>query len=516
MTHGFSAKHFKTVFDLAPLGIAVADVDGRFLEANQAFFDMLGYAPQDILELTFHNITHPEDRAETERLSREVLAGRIGSYRQKKRYLTKDGRSIWAIVRATALRDPDGGFEYWLGIIEEISERVAAEKERERLTAQVQQARKMVAVGTLARGIAHDFNNILMGIQGNVSLLLFNKPSDHQEVPYLRKIEKAVERAAELTRQLLGFARGGKYAMRTTDLNLLLKRCADQFGRSRQKVAIRIDPQEDLWPVEVDQGQIEQVLINLLHNSAEAMPDGGRLELETANVTIAATDAGRPPDAPAGRYVRITVKDTGVGMDEAVRKRIFEPFFSTRELGQATGLGLAAAYGIARNHQGFITVDSKPGRGATFRVFLPASGDPPPQATPRPAAPPAGTRTILLVEDEEVVAEIGVKMLQRLGYRAILARSGRQALSVYREHGKAIDLIVLDVVMPEMSGSETFERLKKIDPKVRVLLASGYTLDGQAQAILKRGCRGFIQKPFSLEALAQKIEAALANGAPAP
>ncbi len=362
MSSNFSAEHFRTFFAFAPLGIAVADAGGRFLEANQAFLDMLGYRPEDLRGLTFDDVTHPEDRAEIERLRGEILAGRIDSYCQKKRCLANDGRCIWVIERMRALRGPGGGFGYWMGIIEDISERVTAEKERERLTAQVRQLQKMEALGPLARMIAHEYNNILMGIQGNVSLLLFNKPTDHKEVPYLRKIEKAVERAAGLTRQLLG---------------------------------------------------------------------------------------------------------------------------------------------VARSH---------PGSGTTLPVFPPAAGERQPIAEPPPAGRPGGTQTVLLVEDDEVVAEIGVKMLRRLGYRVILARGGRQALSVYREHGRAIALVILDVVMPEMSGSETFERLMKIDPQVRVLLASGYALDGQAQVILKRGCLGFIQKPFSLETLAQKIEAALASG----
>jgi PAS domain S-box-containing protein len=512
MTDRFSGKHFQTVFDFAPLGIAVADVRGRFLEANQAFLDMLGYTPQDILELTFHDITHPEDRAETERLSREVLEGRVGSYRQKKRYLTKDGRSLWAIVRATALRDPDGGFEYWLGIVEDITERVAAEMERERLAAQVQQSQKMEAIGTLARGIAHDFNNILMGIQGNVSLLLYNKPPGHREVPYLRKIEQAVERAARLTRQIIGFAGGGKYVVQPTDINLLLERSAKAFGRTCPGVVIRTRLQEGLWRVEADQAQIEQALVNLFKNSCEAMPDGGRLQLQTANVTVAAEDEKRPQHAAPGPYVRITVRDTGVGMDAEVRQRIFDPFFSTRELGQSTGLGLSAAHGIVANHQGFITVESEAGKGATFRVFLPAAGEPPVEAEPLEAFSPVAPRTILLVEDEEIVADIGEKMLKRMGHRVVLARSGLQALSIYRAQGKAIDLVILDVVMPEMSGGETFDHLKQIDPAVRVLLSSGFSLNGQPESIMSRGCRGFIQKPFSLGELAQKIEAALSDG----
>jgi CheY-like chemotaxis protein len=258
---------------------------------------------------------------------------------------------------------------------------------------------------------------------------------------------------------------------------------------------------------------MDQVMLNLLVNAWEAMPGGGEVAIESANVAVEENTPGRPPDAAPGRYICITVTDTGVGMDAQTQSRIFEPFFTTKKTGSATGLGLSSVFGIIQNHHGFITVRSGKGRGTTFRVYLPASA---PSTVPRTAAHGVGSGrgpvTLLLVEDEEMVAAIAEQMLTRVGHRVFLARSGAEAVSIYREQRGVIDLVILDMIMPGMSGADTFDRLKAIDPAIRVLLSSGYSLNGQAQAILNRGCRGFIQKPFTIEQLSQKIREILSSG----
>jgi CheY-like chemotaxis protein len=368
----------------------------------------------------------------------------------------------------------------------------------------------MEAVGTLAGGIAHDFNNLLMGIQGYASLMLMNIDGSHPHYERLRIIEEYVESGADLTRQLLAFARGGKYEIKPANLNEIVEKSSILFGRTKKEIRIERRFEPDLWTVDLDRGQMEQVLLNLYVNAWHAMPGGGDLTLETANLRL--TEGGSNPfDAPPGDYVRISVRDTGVGMDEKTKSRIFEPFFTTKEMGRGTGLGLASVYGIIQGHGGSITVESEKGKGAAFHICLPAShravsgGGPAGKDLVE-----KGHETILLVDDEEGILNVSKALLMHLGYRVLAAKSGREALDIYAREGKSIDLVILDMIMPGMSGGETFDRLKELDPNISVILSSGYSLDGMASRIMQQGCRCFIQKPFSLSSLSQKIREALA------
>jgi PAS domain S-box-containing protein len=509
-----TAEPSRIIFENAPLGMALTAADGRILDVNPALLDMLGASRDEALRMTVMDITHPDDRAESLRLRRLARDGAIPFCRQEKRLLAKDGRSLHAIERAYALRDETNGVSRWLVLMEDLTDRLQAKAERERLAARLLQAQKMEAVGTLAGGIAHEFNNLLMAIQGSVSLLLFDKTPDHRDFRHLKSIDESVSRAGELTRQLLGFARSGKHDPKPVDVNALVTKTARLFGRLRKELRIRFGLQESLPMANADPGQIEQVVLNLLVNAWQAMPGGGEIGIETAAVTFAAADPAKPPHAAPGGFVRITLTDTGHGMAPEVQARIFEPFYSTREPGRAAGLGLPAACGIVDTHGGFITVESEAGRGSAFRIHLPAAAEahPPPQEAAPTSAPPPTPASILLVEDEEVVARIAEKMLIRLGHSVRVATSGAQAVSIYREHRERIDLVILDVVMPGMGGSETFERLKAINPEVAVLLSSGYSLNGESRDILQRGCRGFIQKPFSMDALDRHIRQALPVG----
>jgi CheY-like chemotaxis protein len=317
-----------------------------------------------------------------------------------------------------------------------------------------------------------------------------------------------VRSAAELTKDLLGFAKGGKYEVKTTDLNALIRNETRMFGQTKKEIRIREKLAGDLWTVEVDQGQIRQALLNLFVNAWQAMPGGGDLYVQTGNVTLDQEDVNSPEIAP-GRFVRILVTDTGVGMDARTVKKIFDPFFSTRAMGKGTGLGLASVYGIVKNHGGFINVQSEKGKGATFTLYLPASDREVVEEEKPDAQVVMGEGGLLLVDDEQMILEVGGQLLERLGYRVFTAGSGPEALELYAARKGEIDLVVLDMIMPGMSGGETYDRMREIDPEVRVLLSSGYTLDGQAQEILDRGCQGFIQKPFDLKALSRKIRQAL-------
>jgi two-component system cell cycle sensor histidine kinase/response regulator CckA len=625
-------RRFRTVFESAPIGIAIASPQGYFLQVNESFSRMLGYDHNEITQLTFLDITHPEDRPQTSEFSRKVADGLINSYTAEKRYLKKDGQSIWGIVRATAVRDRNKAVKYWLGLVEDISERkkaeqtireseekyrnileeieegyfeadlkgnltfcngamckilgysadelrvknhrnytsrktarkifrifrqvyrtgrsarilnyevftkdgtkkilylsaslkrdtdrkiigfrgivqdvtdqLIAEKQREQLVTQMLHAQKMEAIGTLAGGIAHDFNNLLMGFQGNLSLMLMDVDAAHPHYDFLINMEQYVKKGSELTRQILGFARGGKYEVRPTDLNDLLEKSAEMFSRTKREIPIHKNLQPELWRVEVDRGQIEQVLLNIFVNAWQAMPEGGKLFLETENIVLQKGDYHKPYALNPGRYVRISVTDTGIGMDKATRERVFEPFFTTKEVGRGTGLGLASAYGIIKNHNGIIDVESQKGRGTTFRIYLPTSNKEIIQDDDAKGQTLTGRETILLVDDEEMIADIGRRMLEKLGYNVLSADSGKKALSIYEAQGDRIGLVILDMIMPDMGGSETFDQLKAMDPDVRVLLSSGYSLNDQASQIMQRGCSGFIQKPFNLEKISQKI-----------
>jgi CheY-like chemotaxis protein len=363
----------------------------------------------------------------------------------------------------------------------------------------------MEAIGTLAGGIAHDFNNLLMGIQGRASLMLADADPAGPFFEHLKSIEDYVRSASQLTKQLLGFAQGGRYEVKVTDLNELVDRSAGLFGRTRREISIHRRYQDDLWKVEVDRGQIEQVLINLFVNAWQAMPRGGELYLETENAVLD-DDAAQPYGVKVGRYARVAVTDTGVGMDEATKRRVFDPFFTTKATGRGSGLGLASAYGIVRNHGGMITADSEEGRGSTFAVYLPATDKPLPEDRQETEGASEGEGTILLVDDEEMILDVGRLMLERLGYDVLVSGSGAEAVETYRANAGRIRAVILDMVMPRISGGETFEQLRAIDPGVKVLLSSGYSIDGEARKILARGCDGFIQKPFGCADLSTKLK----------
>lgn len=417
-----------------------------------------------------------------------------------------DGRKILLEVFGSPVRDQQDNVIASLVSFSDITERKRTEEEKEKLQAQFQQAQRMKAIGTLAGGIAHNFNNMLMAIQGLTSLMMIGKEPSHPDYKHLQGIEKSIKKAVELTRDLLGFARGGKYEPKPTDLNALIRNENKIFCQMKKEIQIHGKYEEDLWPAEVDRGQIQQTLLNLYLNAWQAMPDGGDIFLQTANVILDESDAKFFSIDP-GRYIRIAVTDTGIGMDEATRNQIFEPFFSKRGSGQGSGLGLASVDGIVKNHGGFINVDSEKGKGSTFKIYLPASAkkivDESPELDRRKIQ--YGQGTILLVDDQDMVLDVGEKMLESIGYKVLTAQSGSEALDVYIKQKDDIDLIILDMIMPEMSGGETYARMRDIDAEVNVLLSSGYSMNSQVKEILGRGCNGFIQKPFSLKDLSIKV-----------
>lgn len=401
------------------------------------------------------------------------------------------------IVDIHSVAEYDRQNEVVFGIIQDITD-------RKFLELQLLQAQKLEAIGTLAGGIAHDFNNLLMGIRGYASLMLMDLDPFHPHYEKLKRIENQVQSGADLTRQLLGFARGGKYAVKPVNMNELIEKTSTMFGRTKKEIAIYRKYENNIWVVEVDQGQIEQVLLNLYLNAWQAMPKGGDISIETKNVVIGEHFV-KPYLMMPGRYVRTSIRDTGVGMDEKTRDRIFEPFFTTKELGRGTGLGLAMVYGIVKSHNGFIDVISEPGKGTEFIIYFNASERG--VVKEKPVAPEImrGTETILIVDDEPDVLEVSKGILEFLGYTVHGMGSGNEAIAFYKEKKDNIALIILDMIMPKLSGSETFDRIRELNPSARIILSSGYSLNDQAQQIMDKGCHGFIQKPFNIANISRII-----------
>ncbi|MBW1847958.1 MAG: response regulator, partial [Deltaproteobacteria bacterium] len=318
------------------------------------------------------------------------------------------------------------------------------------------------------------------------------------------------ESATELTKQLLGFAREGKYEVKPTDLNELVKDQNRLFSHTKKEITIHSKYEENLWTTEVDRGQIEQVLMNIYVNAWQAMPDGGELHIQTENVKIG-DDYKQPFHVTPGKYVKISVTDTGTGMDDETRKRIFDPFFTTKEKERGTGMGLSSAYGIIKNHEGFITVDSEPDVGSTFTIYLPASRKKV-KKDKKPAKRLArGSGTILLIDDEQMMLDVGKEMLKELGYDVLIARAGNEGVKIYKKYQEKIDMVILDMIMPGTTGGDVYDSLKEINHDIKVLLSSGYSINGKANIILERGCNGFIQKPFNMEQLSLKISEILSK-----
>jgi len=490
-----SERKYSSLVENSLTGIYIDDQDGRIVFANKRFAEIYGYAVDELEGMESWRLVHPEDRRMTAEIRAKRIRGDEVPSEYEARGVTKDGESIWIKRRNTRIQYE--GKPAILGNIADISE-------AKRLESQFQQAQKMKAVGTLAGGIAHDFNNLLMGIQGRISLMLMDTGPDHPQFAHLCGLEEMIKRGADLSKQLLGFARGGKYEVRTTDLNPLVRKSSEMFGRTKKEIRIHTECQRDLWPVEVDRGQMEQVLVNLYVNAWQAMPEGGDLYLRTKNVTLGREYNG-PHGVGPGDYVELSVSDTGAGMDEETRQRVFEPFFTTREIGGGTGLGLASVYGIIKNHGGVIRLYSELGHGTTFVIYLPASEKELVERKEPSEAVLGGTEAVILVDDEDMILEVGKGMLTTLGYKVMVARSGKQAIDLYREYENTTDIVILDMIMPDIGGREVYDRLKMINPKVRVLLSSGYSVDGQASEILQRGCDGFIQKPFNVKELSSKL-----------
>jgi signal transduction histidine kinase/ActR/RegA family two-component response regulator len=428
------------------------------------------------------------------------------------RYRHKNGN--WRLFESIGnwIFNGDGAPRKGVLISRDITERKRTEEKIAALQVQLGQSQKMEAIGRLGGGIAHDFNNILAVIQGYSDLCLFRIPKEDPLREDIHAITNAVKRATNLISQLLAFSRRQTMDMEVINLNLLLQNLGRMSPRViGEDVKLVTNLPDDLWRVKADPGQIEQILLNLTVNARDAMPSGGKLTIETANVTLKETYSQDHIGLMSGHYVIISITDTGLGMTQEVKERIFEPFFTTKEIGKGTGLGLSMVYGIVKQSGGHIRVDSEPGKGTTFRIYLPRVDEPLAEVEEKEiAGPPLGNETILVVEDEEEVRKLVARSLKKQGYKVFEASQGKEALSLCEKQGGPIHLMVTDVVMPEMTGMELAKHIKQVYPDMKVLYMSGYNPDRVAIDCenLEKGIE-FIQKPFEVYKLARKVREVL-------
>jgi PAS domain S-box-containing protein len=507
-----SERRFRFMVQNSPDMIYTLDSNGQFTFINNAAERLFGYRSADLVGKPYHTVLYEEDldkacwRFNERRTGKRATSGyelrlKTGPHRESR--IVQHPEIAVVELNATGVYRRAGTRRELIGTYGVARDMTF----RKILETQLLQAKKIEALGNLSGGIAHDFNNLLMGIQGIVSLVLFKMEPNNPFMDQLKMIEQYVQDGAGLTRQLLTFVKGGAMEIQPTDVNALIKKQSRLFGRTRKAIQITETLAPDVLPIEADASQIEQVLLNIYVNAGHAMPEGGELLVRTENTLLTEKSViAHSPNITPGNYVKITVSDTGIGMDDATQLRIFDPFFTTKKIGKGSGLGLYSAYGIIKNHDGHIQVTSTRNKGTTFTIYLPATE----RRICQPEIPSPrriiGRETVLLVDDEEKIRDVCRESLKLLGYSVVTANSGEQAIEVFKEMADTIDVVVLDMIMPGLSGKETYRYLKQLKPAVKVLVASGYSIDMLEGDFLSDGCSLMIQKPFKIDHLSMKIQ----------
>ncbi|MFW5975464.1 MAG: PAS domain-containing hybrid sensor histidine kinase/response regulator [Desulfosalsimonas sp.] len=505
-----SEERYRELFENAPVGIFRTNEKGEALLANSTMARILGFlSSQDAVD--YYNDLENELYADPER-RRQFLdlirqKGHVENFEYEAK--TKCGSSVWLSMNARMENfDETGGFIIE-GFVVDITERKRAERENMRLQRQFHQAQKMESIGRLAGGVAHDLNNLLSPILGYSEMLFEDMAGNDSRKKHLGEILSAGKRARALVRQLLAFSRKQALQFQVIDVNALLDNFKNLLRRTlREDIALHMNMAGSLPRVEGDPGQLEQVIMNLAVNAQDAMPSGGQLVIETVKAELDETYASKKTEVVPGTYVMIAISDTGAGMDADTVEHLFEPFFTTKEKDKGTGLGLATSYGIVKQHGGNIWAYSEPGMGSTFRIYLPVTEKSPDACihSPAPRTAAEGSGTILIVEDDSQVRNLASTVLERSGYAVIAAESGQQAMEALQSHGGEVRLLLTDVIMPDMNGRKVFENVASLYPEVRVLYMSGYTDDVIAHhGVIDQGV-DFIQKPFTLKALASKVQ----------
>lgn len=492
-----SEEKYRMIFVHSPIGIMHFDRNGVIVDCNDKFVEILGSSREKLIGFNM-----PE-RQRDERMRQAVtdaLDGKISFYEGD--YLSVTGGKLTP-MRAiySPMVSVDGAFLAGIGIFEDITEQKNLQK-------QLVQAQKMEAVGILAGGVAHDFNNLLTVVQGYSELLLSDRDEGHADYADLQKIAEAARRGAELVRNLLAFSKQADTSPRPMNLNLEVIRLEELLDRTVPKlIKIELHLDGGLATINADPGQMGQVLMNLAVNAEQAIPDVGKLTIATANVSLDDEYCSRHIEAAPGEYVLLTVSDTGLGMDQETLAHIFDPFFTTKGPGKGTGLGLAMVYGIVRQHGGHLTCESDPGQGTAVKVYLPATKEPEArdEAKVEKLMPRGGTETILLVDDEGFIRELGETFLTRAGYTVLTAANGPTALEIYSRQSDKIALVILDMIMPEMGGEQWLEEMLAINPDAKIIISSGAAIEGKKKEIIESEARGIISKPFQLTDMLKSV-----------
>jgi len=503
-----SEERYRSFFDNSIDAVLLTSPDGNILKANAEACHIFGYTEEELRQVGRIGVIDTSDPRLSSALEER---NRTGKFKGELTMIRKDGTKFPGEISSAVFRDKDGVVRTSM-IIRDITERKWAEKEMTALQEQFRQSQKMEAIGRLAGGIAHDFNNLLTIIKGYSQLFQIDLKESDPRRGNIEQITKATDRASGFIRQLLAFSRRQILEMKILDLNLILRDLERMLRRViGEDIELIILLADGLGRVKTDQGQFEQVVMNLAVNGKDAMPNGGKLTVETANVDLDEAYACSHIDVIPGHYVMLSVSDTGIGMTSEVREQVFEPFFTTKETGKGTGLGLSTVYGIVKQSEGHIWVYSEPGKGTTFKVYLPKAEGPLDSIDRKVLIGelPHGSETILIVEDEEGVLKLTVDLLTQHGYKALGARNAEDASRLGEQHKGPISLMIADVVMPGIKGPELYGSLASVHPEMKVLYMSGYTEDAIALHGVPEKGMNYIQKPFSMEGLTQKVREVL-------
>jgi two-component system cell cycle sensor histidine kinase/response regulator CckA len=494
-----SETRFRSLSENAPVIIFSLDENGAFNYVNPAWESLLGHKREKTLGKPFTDFVRQESDQQITETFKQLIKGEISVAELNIQVVHHDGSHRLFNTSASTNSDMEGRVTGIIGLAKDVTEEI-------RLQHQLFESQKMEAIGTLAGGIAHDFNNLLMGMQANLSLMRLETANVPALREKFRRIEDQIQNGASLTRQLLGYARKGKYALTVFDLNVLIQETLTVVNRTNKGVVIQQQLSDQPAYLRADQGQIELVLLNLFINAVDAMPDGGELTV----ISKVTTNAHRPTDVinlKNDTSIEMAIRDTGIGMDRATQDRIFEPFFTTKEMGRGTGLGLASVYGVIKNHGGSIQVKSAPGKGSTFTLILPAAHSPAPNCTivKERTELPAGGGTVLLVDDEPLILKYCHEMIKSLGFSVISTQEAEEAIRIYQDHNQHIDMVILDMIMPKMGGLQLLEALQAINPDIRVIITTGYAMDSRISKIIACGRHQCLKKPFTSDQLSNAI-----------
>jgi PAS domain S-box-containing protein len=506
-----SEEQFRQAFQNSPIGMALCNMDGSFVQINSAYLQMTGYSQSELKKLTFRDLTHPEDLAKQMPYYEQCVSGEIDSYQLDKRYIKKDGEIIWVNMIAAITKDESGKPLHALIMAEDITEVKMAEKNRQHLEAQLRQAQKMEAIGTLAGGIAHDFNNILGAIIGYSEMAIYDTEEGSMVRHNMEQVLKAGHRAKDLVKQILAFSRKSEQDKKIILITPIIKEVLKLLRASLPTtIEIRQHFEPNLGAIFADPTQIHQVIMNLGTNSAHAMENtGGLLDVNLLNVDLGPKDAAKFGELEPGRYVGLVVNDTGHGIDPVTLERIFEPYFTTKTKEKGTGMGLAVVHGIVKGHNGGIKVISKADKGTSVEILFPRTASEMQFDTVQLKALPTGSERILYIDDEETLIDLGENMLAKLGYHVVTRTSPIEAIEAFKANPDKFDLVISDMTMPNMTGDMLAKELMKIRPDIPVIICTGFSEQISADKVKAIGISGFLMKPLTIRELARTVRRVL-------